>query len=219
MDTKPVHTSPVERLSLMVEQPSLCAPDPAVRTFDATSEADFGAVAARQAELITQAFACDLTRVATLQCSSSVNALRFTFTEPPLSSEGHALSHAGNSNISQQENWDRMLLWYAELFASLLDQLAAVPEGEGSLLDHTLVLWCNEISRGNNHSLDDIPFILAGGTQGAGAQALRFGQHIVAPEIPHNRLLLTMLHALGMPLNRFGLPELCAGGVIPGLLS
>ena len=77
--------------------------------------------------------------------------------------EGHGLSHAGDSNESQQAQWEQMLVWYSEQLAYLLQRLASVPEGEGTMLDNTIVLCVNEISRGNTHSHDNMHFLLAGG--------------------------------------------------------
>jgi len=98
-----------------------------------------------------------------------------------------------------------MLTWYTDQFAGLLDRLEAIPEGEGTLLDNCLVLWCNELSRGNTHSHDDMPFILAGGAGGA----LRTGRHLVYDREPHNNLLLAVAQLMGVEANSFGHPEFC----------
>ena len=174
---------------------------------DVNSETSFDEVARQQIDLMVSALSCDQTRVASLQCSTAVNACRFSFLDPVVSHEGHSLSHAGDSNDAMQSDWDRNLTWYAELFAYLLTKLDSIPEGNGTLLDHTAVLWGNEISRGNTHDLTDIPFVLAGSAK----EKLHTGQYLRYPGIAHNQLLLSMLHAFGIESTEFGASHLNAG--------
>lgn len=177
------------------------------------SESSFDAIARQQIDLLVSALACDQTRVGSLQCSTAVNACRFSFLEPSVSHEGHSLSHAGDSNEGMQPEWERTLTWYAELFAYLLAQLDAIPEGDGTLLDNTVVLWGNEISRGNTHDLTDIPFLMAGGAGGT----LRTGQYLRYPGIAHNQLLLSIIQAFGIEAEIFGAEHL-NNGVLSELL-
>lgn len=86
------------------------------------------------------------------------------------------------------------------------------PDGS-SLLDNTLVLWCNELSRGAAHSTVDLPYVLAGragGTLDTG-RFLRFGA------VPHNNLLVSACNAMDVPLTTFGRKEWCTGA-LKGLL-
>ena len=177
------------------------------------SESSFDAVARQQIDLLVNALACDQTRVGSLQCSTAVNACRFSFLEPSVSHEGHSLSHAGDSNEGMQPEWERTLAWYADLFAYLLAQLDAIPEGDGTLLDNTVVLWGNEISRGNTHDLTDIPFVMAGGAGGA----LRTGQYLKYPGIAHNQLLLSIIKSFGIEAETFGAEHL-NNGILSELL-
>ena len=118
--------------------------------------------------------------------------------------DGHSLSHAGDGSDEQAE-WGRTLTWYSEQFATLLDKLDAIPEGDGTMLDHTLILWCNELSRGNTHSHADMPFVLAGGAGGA----LQTGRHLVYQNEPHNNLLLACAQLMGVDTDTFGHPDYC----------
>lgn len=200
------------RLGVLVEAPSSCErlePPAALPHMD---EGFFDRVGRLQMDLLVMALACDITRIATLQWSTAVNHVRFTFLGLH-DHQGHSLSHAGDSNADMQAQWVRMLTWYAEQFAYLLDRLDAVPEGDGTLLDNTLVLWCNELSRGNSHDLRDIPFLIAGRAGGA----LRTGRHLIYDHRPHNDLLLSILHVLGVEAATFGEPDLCTGP-LPGLV-
>lgn len=200
------------RLSLLGGGGLACAPAAPAPYADVLSEQAYGDVARAQVDLLVSAFACDQTRVGSLQCSSAVNALRLSFLTPPVSGDGHSLSHAGDTNAELQGEWDRVLMWYSELFAYLLARLDAVPEGDGTLLDHTVVLWGNELSRGNTHDLTDIPFVLTGGGLLPGGRYLRYGG------VPHNQLLLALAHAFGIEVTEFGAPHL-NGGALSGLLG
>lgn len=166
----------------------------------------------QQIDLLVMTLACDITRVASLQCSSGANNIRFPF----LSSyaDDHSLSHAGPSDSTSQSEWAFRQQWYAAQFAYLLAKLQAVPEGDGTLLDHTLVLWCNELGQGNTHSHDDIPFVLAGRAGGAVSP----GRYVQYAGKNHNDLLAACAQAMGLTdVELYGDPNF-ATGVLPGIL-
>jgi hypothetical protein len=86
-------------------------------------------------------------------------------------------------------------------FSYLLDRLDATPDGDGTLLDHSLILYGSSISDGNAHTHHDLPLVLAGG---ASCQ-IKGGRHIrYAEETPMNNLLLTMLDKAGVPTDSLG---------------
>ena len=192
------------RLEAIASIPA-CQPDAPLGFDDPMAEGDFDQIAKAQIDLLVSALACDLTRYSSLQCSTSVNALRFTF-EGLDRHQGHSLSHAGDGNMQMQPHWERHLMWYSELLAYLLAALRSVPEGDGTLLDNTLVLAVNEISRGNTHSHADMPFILAGG-----AGKLVTGRHLVYDGASHNDLLVSLMNLLGLETDSFGHPDYCTG--------
>jgi hypothetical protein len=202
------------RLSISAGQGGLCQPQMQSPISDVMSESDFSTTARQQIDLMVTALACDQTRVASLQCSTAVNACRFTFLEPEVSHEGHSLSHAGDTNEGMQPDWERNLTWYADLFGYLITRLAEIPEGDGTLLDNTVVVWGNEISRGNTHDLTDIPFVLAGGLGGA----LKTGQYLRYPDVAHNKLLLSIIQAFGIEATTFGASHL-NDGVLSELMA
>ena len=87
-------------------------------------------------------------------------------------------------------------------------KMKAVPEGDGTMLDHTLILWCNELAIGNVHSRTDAPYVLAGGAGGA----LRTGRFLsFAGDVPHNNLLVSLMNIMGLPDQTFGKPDWCTG--------
>jgi hypothetical protein len=200
------------RLSLLAEQSAACGLSDPAEIREPMIEENYRSVLRAHIDLTVAALACDATRFSSIQCSSAVNALRFTFMNLD-QYEGHGLSHAGDGNDAMQVQWEAMLTWYSEQLAYLLQKLALVPEGEGTMLDNTIVLCVNEISRGNTHSLDDMHFLLAGGAGGrlAGGRYLRFDGR------PHNDLLVSVLNALGLDDQTFGDERFC-NGPLPGLL-
>lgn len=156
-------------------------------------------------DLAVAALACDQTRVITLQNSSGANNIRF----PHLDSDpdDHQLSHAGPRAAAAREEWAVRQTWYAQKFRRLLDGLAAVREGEGTLLDNCLVLWCSELAQGSTHSHDNMPFVIAGSCGGA----LRTGRWVQFNGRNHNDLLLSIAQAFGHPTETFGDPDYCTG--------
>jgi len=91
-----------------------------------------------------------------------------------------------------------------------LDALAAIPEGTGSVLDNTLIVWGNELSRGNSHGNEPVPFVLLGGAGGA----LQMGRFLQYDGTRHNRLLVSLCHAMGMPEQQtFGDTDEGSGGL------
>ena len=104
------------------------------------------------------------------------------------------MSHDGDGNAASRADLTKIYTWYAERIARLLDQLAAVEEGEGTLLDNTLVVWGSELGKGNSHAFERVPFVLAGGAGGA----LPTGRYLQFAGVPHNRLLVSICRAMGL---------------------
>lgn len=156
-------------------------------------------------DLAVAALACDQTRVITLQNSSGANNIRF----PHLNSnrDDHQLSHAGAAAAMARNEWARRQTWYAQKFKRLLDGLEAIPEGEGTLLDNCLVLWCSELAQGSTHSHNNMPFVIAGSCGGA----LRTGRWLQFGGRNHNDLLLSIAQAFDHPVATFGNPAYCTG--------
>ena len=85
-------------------------------------------------------------------------------------------------------------------------------EVDGStMLDNTLLLWGNELGAGNSHSYKDIPWLLAGGAGGA----LQMGRYLQFLDRPHNDLLVSVCHAMGLDdVTTFGIPGVCTGALL-----
>jgi hypothetical protein len=166
----------------------------------------YGQTGDLQIDLMVLALACGQTRVATLQWSRSVSDVRFTWLG--IDQGHHTLSHLPDTDATAQDKLVRINSWYAEKFASLATKLKAYDEGGGTLFDNCLLLWCNELAKGNVHSRIDAPYVLAGSAGGA----LRTGRFLeYSGDVPHNNLLLSILNTFGLPDTTFGRRDWCTG--------
>lgn len=162
-----------------------------------------------QIDLLVNSFANDMARVATLQYMRSVGEARMNWLGVQ---EGHhTLSHEPDNNADAQAKLEKINLWFAGEFAYLAKRLADTPEpgGNGSMLDHTLLVWTNELGKGNSHTLDDIPMVLLGG-----GGDFKMGRSLQFDKVPHNRLWMTIAKAMGHDLPSFGNTALSQGGAL-----
>ncbi len=186
-------------LGLACEAPNLGG------VIDHDANDNFGAVGDLMIDQIVMAFACNITPVATLQFSRSVSQIDFGFAG--ISSRHHDLSHESDSNSTAVEQLVEINRWYAEKFAQVLDKLKAVPEGDGTLLDNTVVVWVNELGKGNSHTRNDVPYILGGSCGGY----FDTGRYLQYDQDPHNNFLVSLCNAMGVQTNTFGNPAYCSG--------
>ncbi|MFO0761643.1 MAG: DUF1552 domain-containing protein [Byssovorax sp.] len=169
-----------------------------------------------QIDILVRALACDLTRVASLQWSASTSNVVFSWLG--ISDPHHSLSHTLPTDAPSQMKLMAINRWYAQMFANLLSAMKAVPEGDGTLLDHTLILWCNELGDGEIHARRDMPYVLAGRAGGAlkTGRFLQYGG--AAAGATHNNLLVSLCNAMGVETQTFGNPAYCTGA-LDGLLG
>ena len=204
------------RLDAQVRPSAACTNPTAPATVNGLNDNDsFPAIGKLQMDILALALTCDLTRVASLQWSRSVSMTRFTWLTPAITDGHHDLSHRGDDDAAAQDKLLRINTWYASQLAYLLGKLASAQETDGSrLLDATLLLWSNELGKGNAHSRQNAPYVLAGKAGGA----LRTGRFLSYPgDLPHNNLLVSLLQAMDIPVAKFGKEEWCTGA-LSGLL-
>jgi hypothetical protein len=165
-----------------------------------------------QIDLMVNSFVADFARVATLQFTNSVGQARMRWLK--INEGHHELSHHPDSDKAAVDKLTRINKWYCEQLAYLAKRLAETPEpgGSGSLLDNTLLVWTNELGKGNSHTLDNIPFVLVGN-----GLDFKMGRSIKYPKLPHNRLLLSLAHGMGHRIKTFGNPDFCGAGPLPKL--
>ncbi|MCX4242300.1 DUF1552 domain-containing protein [Paraliomyxa miuraensis] len=180
--------------------PECLVPDPPPEVPHPTTpaDADVPTLVRAQTELAVAALSCDLTRVITLQWGSSGNdGLRHVW--QGFSQEFHTLAHLANGDDPHAHaRFAQMNAWTMEQLAALLHGLAAVPQGDGTLLDHTTVVCCSGLSV--QHHMGDLPVLVAGG-------GLSGGRVLSSPGVPIAALWLALAEHLGAPLEAFGDPE------------
>src|SRR5207247_9210104 len=98
----------------------------------------------------------------TVQCTNSGGQPRMP--RLGINAGQHDLSHRPDTDEDAQAKLTKINAWYCEQLAYMAKRLAETPEpgGEGSLLDNTLIMWTNELGKGNSHTLDNIPWVLVG---------------------------------------------------------
>ncbi len=149
-------------------------------------------------DLQVLAWQADITRVTTMLMAKELS--NAVYPKSGVRDAFHILSH--HSNI--RENQDRFAVlnrYHVGLLAYLLNKLKTTPDGDGTLLDHSMVLYGSAMSDGNQHNHGPLPIIVAGGASGR----LKGGRHIRNPkDTTMSNLLLAMLDKLGIPTERFG---------------
>jgi hypothetical protein len=178
-------------------------------------------------DLITMALACDITRVATFHFDGD----SFEWLNINPKDQWHDRTHLAWPDKPSKDWLLATYRWYAEAFGQLLGKLQSIKEGNGTLLDNTVVVWVNEMGDGSTHDHQNAPIVMAGGCGGAlkTGRFLNFtqAQSISGPAwwstnpIPFvgettSNLWLSLLHAFDQQDASFGDPLFCSGG-LPGL--
>jgi hypothetical protein len=149
-------------------------------------------------DMIALAFRADITRVASIMMAAETSAMTYDHLGVPDSF--HLLSHHQNDS-EKIEKLVRIQTFHTQMVAEFVRTLAELPEGDGSILDRSLILFGSNMS--NSHAHDHFPLPLA--VIGGGGGTLRGGQHLRYPDrTPMSNLLLTMLHRAGVPVQSFG---------------
>jgi hypothetical protein len=151
-------------------------------------------------DLMVLAFWTDTTRVSTLMMAHGFSRQSFNFLDG-VTSDHHGMSHHKNEPHAVFE-YTTVSRWYMEQFAYMIDRMKRIDEGDGSLLDHTLLLYGSEMKDGNGHVKEDLPIVLAGG--GRGALKGKTGRRVVAtPHTPLANLHLTLARRFGCEIDSF----------------
>jgi hypothetical protein len=150
-------------------------------------------------DLMVLAFQSDSTRVCSFMFANDVSGRNFSFLDG-VSGGHHELSHHEN-NDTKISQYQRINEWHTEQFARMLSKMKSIPEGEGTLLDNSMIVFGSSMSDGNRHDPDNLPILVGG----RGGGTLHSGQHIaVEGMVPLCNLYLTMLHKLGIEIEQFG---------------
>jgi hypothetical protein len=159
-------------------------------------------------DMLATALACDATRVATVLYSGAASMQTFRWIGIP--EAHHPLSHEPDSDEEARRKLVRIDAWYAGEVARFAQRLASIPEGDGTMLDHTIIFWGNELAKGNLHLHENMHFVVLGGSR----TGLRLGRWLDLGDRPHADLLLTFAHAMGRTeLDSFGADGWCTGPI------
>src|SRR5919106_5147026 len=140
----------------------------------------------------------DITRVSTLMISRELSGA--VFPETSIRDPFHNLSHHSNDRANM-DRFAQLNTYHMTKFAYFVDKLKSIADGDGTLLDHSLVLYGSSLSDGNQHNFSPLPIVLAGGASGK----VKGGRHLAFPKDTHmSNLLLAMLDTLDARVEKFG---------------
>ena len=149
-------------------------------------------------DLLAAAYQADITRVFTFMMSRE--ASQRTYPQVDVDEPHHTISHHGNDPEKMARN-ARINIFHAQQFGKFVEKLHTMPDGDGSLLDHMILLYGSGISNSDRHTHGPLPTLLLGG----GAGTLKGGRHLVYPDdTPLTNLQLTLLNKIGVPAATLG---------------
>jgi hypothetical protein len=149
-------------------------------------------------DLQVLAFRAEITRIGTLMLAHEISNAVYPATN--IRDGFHNLSHHSNVRANM-DKFAELNAYHHSMLAYFLGKLKATPDGEGSLLDHSLVLYGSGMSNSNEHNHSPLPMILAGSASGA----VKGGRHIkLAKLTTHSNLLLTILRKAGVQAEKIG---------------
>jgi len=149
-------------------------------------------------DLLAVAYQADLTRVFTFMLGRELS--QRTYPNIGVTEPHHSISHHGNRPAAIDAH-ATVNTYHLTLFAQFIERLRSTPDGDGSLLDQSLILYGSGMGNGNVHSADMLPTLLVGSAAGA----VKGGRHIVAGTLtPNGDLLISMAETFGVELERFG---------------
>jgi hypothetical protein len=159
---------------------------------------DFAKHARLMGDLLAVSFQSDLTRIASWMFANEGS--NKTYRGLDISDGHHTLSHHQN-DADKQAKIAKINRYHVEQLANFLERLDSIPEGGGTVLDNTMVVYGGGIGDGNAHNHDDLPVLVAGGAAGA----IQGGRHLRYPKgTPLMNLYLSMLHTAGVDVDAVG---------------
>ncbi len=149
-------------------------------------------------ELMALAYQADLTRIASFMMAKEVSMR--TYNNLGISEAFHPLSHHQN-NPAKMDKLAKIQNYHTKIFSGFVKRLADMPDGDGSMLDHSILLYGSNMSNSNLHNNTPLPSAVVGG----GCGKIKGGQHLLYPEnTPLANLHLTLLNRAGIPTETFG---------------
>ncbi len=190
-------------------EPTCRTPDAPPDVGNVKDDSNVPAVTRQMLGLSRLALECDLTRVIAFQWHGSQSVINYSRINDPILDGVKSASHHNISHDGPFADITKIAKWHSAQVARFCEELDSVEEGNGTLLDNSIILYCNELSEGDTHSFDDLPFILMGG----GGGALKSGRYIDFGNKSNNDLFLGLFQAFGVDKNSFGSPEYTNGAL------
>jgi hypothetical protein len=160
---------------------------------------DFGKMLDTMFDMIALAWQANMTRVATFMIAKEVSMR--TYPQLQVTDAFHPLSHHQNDS-TKLDKLAKIQTWHTEAFARFVKRLSTTQDGDGSLLDHSIILYGSNMSNSDLHNNDPLPSAVLG----RGYGKLKGGQHLhYAQDTPHANLLLTLLNRAGIQVDSHGI--------------
>jgi hypothetical protein len=148
-------------------------------------------------DLVALAYQANMTRVFSFMMAAEVSGQTYNHIGVP--DAFHPLSHH-NNEPAKMDRLVKVQTYHTQVFAKFLDKLAKMPDGDGTMLEHSLFLYGSNMSNSNAHNHYPLPTSIVGGWK-----TFKGGQHLVPAEhTPLSNVLLTMLDRAGVPLDKIG---------------
>ena len=186
-------------------------PQPSETNHDTNGVEPLGAVSNAMIALVAHAFRCDVTRVASVLLTGP--SCKTVYAHLGHSEEQHVMTHSPDeANMARIHD---SVVWNVQQFASLVQALAGIPEGNGTVLDRTVAVLGSDCIEGWTHAISELPCVIAGGGGGALVQ----GAHVRQPGRRIADAVVTAMHAAAPSIGTFGTSDQASTGLVSELLA
>lgn len=213
------HADSIRSIELRLTSPDTssvaCQPTPFGTKIDVGNRANHDKVGRLLMDLTLQAFACDLTRIATFQWSYSETGITYPWLG--INEADHPMQHLKSPKLAT------VGAWYGEQFAHLLDGMQKVPDGGRTLLENSVVLWTTCLGDAAAHTQKSVPMVMAGNQGGffKTGKYIKYNDRndqtsLLPGDKSNSDMLVSVLQSFGVETNTFGAPAAC-NGALPGI--
>jgi uncharacterized protein DUF1552 len=206
------HLTAVREIEQRLQNSSVACQGPVLGTeVDSNKSSNTPVVMDAMIALMASSLSCGLSNFASMQYRVGENDGGYLYDWLGISDlEHHLMTHEADSNATAKAELTKIYTWYAEMFGKFLGKLDAIPEGNGTMLDNSLVVWGSELGKGNSHAFEKMPFVVAGGAAGK----LKTGRYLQFNGVEHNRLLVSIAQLMGLTdMEKFGTTDTKTGNL------
>lgn len=206
------HLDAVREIELRLQNSNVSCQGPVLGTeVDSNKASNTPVVMDAMISLMAASLSCGLADFSSMQYRVGENDSGYLYDWLGITDlEHHLMTHSGDTDVTARAELTKIYTWYAEMFGKFLAKLDAVPEANGTMLDNSLIIWGSEIGKGNSHSFERIPFVVAGGAGGK----LKTGRYLQYDKVEHNRLLVSAAQLMGVAeMSKFGATDVGSGGL------